>query len=117
MRETSNPRQTRAAIARFYVATVVQIKFTAGLGVRLVAPRADGLHDIMNVLQAMRKQKTWSFMNRPNEAAETGINPPSHGAKWLRFACYSRIKGTNRTGAMIVIVVIPSACFANTISC
>jgi hypothetical protein len=29
---------------------------------------------------------------------------------------YSRIKGTNRTGAMILVVAIPSSCFANTIS-
>ena len=30
---------------------------------------------------------------------------------------YSRIKGTNRTGTMIVVVAVPSACLTNTMSC
>ena len=47
---------------------------------------------------------------------ETGSNPPSRGAAVLRSARYSRIKGTNRTGATVVVAVVPSACFANTMS-
>ena len=31
-------------------------------------------------------------------------------------ARYSRIKGTNRTGTIIVVVAVPSARFANTMS-
>jgi len=31
-------------------------------------------------------------------------------------ARYSRIKGTNRSGAMILVAAVPSSCFANTIS-
>jgi len=51
---------------------------------------------------------------------------PQCGGAWLdrgelepfraRSARYSRIKGTNRTGATAVVVVDPSACFANTMS-
>jgi hypothetical protein len=37
-------------------------------------------------------------------------------AAGLRSARYSRINGTNRTGAMIVVVAVPSACFAKTMS-
>ncbi len=31
-------------------------------------------------------------------------------------ARYFRIKGTNRSGAMILVVAVPSSCFDNTIS-
>jgi hypothetical protein len=37
--------------------------------------------------------------------------------KTLRSATYFRSKGTNRTGAAVLVVAVPSACFANTMSC
>ena len=41
---------------------------------------------------------------------------PQLASRQVLSARYSRIKGTNRTGTIIVVVAVPSARFANTMS-
>ena len=68
----------------------------------------------------VNRRRTLSKRKKSGEErvrGRTGTNPPSRRAAGLWSARYSRIKGTNRTGTMIVVVAVPSACLTNTMSC